>query len=98
MLRDKKREVKKSRKNKITQKIIFQWVKGGFFNEWKTLDNVIQKFQMHGFTIKGKKKGLVAQLLTYLCQENVLIRELLPTNEQKKAGGKWKYKKYEEGL
>ena len=96
MSKDKKRGAK-SRKNKITQEIVFQWVKDGFFDEWKTLEDVIQKFQMHGFTIKGKKKGLVAQLLTYLCQENVLIRELLPANEQKKAGGKWKYKKYEKG-
>lgn len=62
------------------------FVEKGFFDSPKTTQQVLEKLDSRGFTIKGKKVGLVGQLLTFLCQEGLLERE-------KDENGNWRYKK-----
>ncbi|PIN88135.1 hypothetical protein COV12_00115 [Candidatus Woesearchaeota archaeon CG10_big_fil_rev_8_21_14_0_10_32_24] len=72
---------------KISKELIKEFVKKDFFDKPKSTEEVIKKLDSKGFSIKGKKIGLVAQLLTLLCQEGVLEREGEKRN--------YKYKKNE---
>jgi len=79
---------------KLSEDIFLKMVERRYFDEWKTLKDVVKKLSQSGYTIKeGRKKGLVAQFLTYLCQKEILEREELSKNEWQTAGGKWKYRK-----
>jgi hypothetical protein len=79
---------------KISSNILIDMANKGFFDEWKTLREILEKLAQKGYTIENvKKKGLVAQMLTFLCQKEILIREKMPESEWKKEMGKWKYKK-----
>jgi len=81
---------------KISSNIFIEWQKKGYFDDWKTLREILEKLAQKGYTIENtKKKGLVAQMLTFLCQKEILIREKMPESEWKKEMGKWKYKKVE---
>lgn len=71
---------------KINRDILRKFAEGGFFDAPKSTAEVIEKLDSRGFSIKGKKIGLVAQLLTILCQEGLLERE-------KDGEGNWQYKK-----
>lgn len=71
---------------KISKDMLREFVTEGFFDSFKTTQQVLEKFDSRGFTIKGKKSGLVGQLLTFLCQEGLLERE-------KNEDGNWRYKK-----
>lgn len=78
----------------IDEKLFLKLVEKGFFDDWKTLADVIKKISQSGYTIsKGKKRGMVARMLTILCQKNILEREEISENQIKEAGGKWRYKK-----
>lgn len=57
-----------------------------FFNELKSHKQIIQKLDSRGFTVEGKKAGMVGRLLTELCQDGLLERE-------KDSDGNWGYKK-----
>ena len=67
---------------------------GGFFDEWRTVSDVIKKLSNKGFTIKGKKVGMVSRLLTQMCQhlENYLEREEIP-KERRVGQERWMFKK-----
>lgn len=71
---------------KISRDHIREFAKKGFFDSPKSTQDVLEKFDSRGFTIKGEKAGLVGQLLTFLCQEGLLERE-------KDDGGNWRFKK-----
>ena len=71
---------------KISKDMLREFAEKGFFNSPKTTQQVLEKFDSRGFTIKGKKVGLVGQLLTFLCQEGLLERE-------KDKNGNWEFKK-----
>jgi len=71
---------------KISRDIFRDFAEKGFFDNPKTTQQVLEKLDSRGFTIKGKKAGLVGQLLTFLCQEGLLERE-------KDESGNWRYKK-----
>ena len=71
---------------KISREILRDFAKKGFFDTAKTTQQVIEKFGSRGFTIKGKKVGLVGQLLTFLCQEGLLERD-------RGENGNWRFKK-----
>ena len=71
---------------KINKDMLKEFVKEGFFDNPKTTSQVIEKFDSRGFTINGKKVGLVGQLLTLLCQDGLLERG---KNEE----GAWRFKK-----
>jgi len=71
---------------KISRDLLREFAEKGFFDTDRTNDEVIAKLASRGFTIKSDKKGLVAQLLTKLCQEGLLERE-------KDENGNWSYKK-----
>jgi len=71
---------------KISRDILREFIKEGFFDTPKSIHEVVEKLGARGFTIKSKKKGLIAQLLAFLCQEGILERE-------KNSEGDWIYKK-----
>ncbi|MFH0869357.1 MAG: hypothetical protein V1839_03955, partial [archaeon] len=60
---------------KISKETLMKFVESGFFESWVTLDDVLNHLAGKGFTIKKSKTGLVAQLLTYLCQDNILEKK-----------------------
>lgn len=76
---------------KISKEILAKLVKEEFFDNWKTLEQVLKRLSQKGFTIKGRKVGLVAQLLTFLCQEDILERDEIKNSESSAA--KWRYRK-----
>jgi hypothetical protein len=91
-MRPKNREVIKLAK--ISNAIFIDMAEKGFFDEWKTLRETLEKLAQKGYTIENtKKKGLVAQMLTFLCRKDILTREKMPESEWKKEMGKWRYKK-----
>lgn len=67
---------------------------GDFFSDWKTIPEVIKKLSSKGFTIKGKKVGMVSRLLTQMCQniDNHLEREETP-KERRVGQERWMFKK-----
>jgi hypothetical protein len=83
--------MKKNKRPKIKD-ILEEWWKEGIFNEGQRLSDVVEKLCSRGFTIESKKKGLVARLLTEMCQEGKLQRELLLKESKKIGKEKWLYK------
>ena len=76
----------KKKMPKISRDIFRDLAEKGFFDSPKTTVQVLEKLDSRGFTIKGKKSGLVGQLLTFLCQEGLLERE-------KDEDGNWRFMK-----
>jgi len=75
---------------KLGKETLVKLAEVGFFDDWKTLDEVTKRLSQKGFTIKSNKAGLIAQLLTFLCQDDILEREEIP---DVKNAAKWKYRK-----
>ena len=71
---------------KLNKKMLKDLVEKGFFDNFKSIEEVVEKLDQKGFSISGKKVGLLAQLLTFLCQEDTLERK-------KDDKRKWSYKK-----
>lgn len=71
---------------KLNKEMLKDFVEKDFFDTFKTISEVVEKLDQKGFSISGKKVGLLAQLLTFLCQEDTLERK-------KDDKGKWSYKK-----
>jgi predicted peroxiredoxin len=76
---------------KISKDVLVKIIEEGFFDEWKTLKDVMKRLAQKGFKIKADKRGLAAQLLTLLCQDNILEREELPKEKWEEEMGQWKY-------
>lgn len=85
--------MKKTRKTKI-KTILDKLLTSNFFSEWKTPSDIIKKLNQRGFTIKGKKIGMVCRMLTQMCQDPItgLERHKIP-EEQRSKGEKWMFKK-----
>lgn len=60
--------------SKISKELLKKFVEEGFFDESKSTKEVIKKLDSRGFSIEGRKVCLVAQLLTFLCQDGILER------------------------
>ncbi len=86
-------KLKKTKKSKI-KPILKYLLDNGFLNEWRTTSDVIKKISRKGFTIEGKKRGMVARMLTQMCQDLLsgLEREEIP-KEERIGGEKWRFKK-----
>lgn len=84
---------KKTKKSKI-RAILDNLLASNFFNEWRTPSDVIKKFTQRGFTIEGKKVGMVCRMLTQMCQDPAtrLERDEIPEGEKSKRE-KWMFKK-----
>jgi hypothetical protein len=82
---------------KINKQIIIRLIESGFFDSGKNLTEVVDKLDTMGFTINKKQKPRLAQLLTQLCREEKLEREKFPKSEWNRSGGKFIYKKKEQG-
>ncbi|MBI2657146.1 hypothetical protein HYX08_00455 [Candidatus Woesearchaeota archaeon] len=70
----------------INKELLRKLVEHGFFNDWKTIEDVVKRLDQKGYSVKGKQVSLLSQLLTFLCQEDVIERE-------KGENERWKYKK-----
>jgi len=81
------------KKSKI-KAILVELLETSFFSEWKTPSDVIKKLNQRGITIKGKKIGLVSQMLTLMCQEETtgMERQEIP-KEERVGQEKWRFKK-----
>lgn len=71
---------------KVNKELLKKLVDAGLFDNWKTIEEVVVKLEQKGYSIKGKQVSLLSQLLTYLCQEDILERE----KDEKEC---WKYGK-----
>ena len=85
--------MKRNKESKIRQ-ILYELLKGDFFDKGKTVLEVIKKLSQRGFTIKGKKIGTVARMLTQMCQDSTtgLERDEIP-KEKRERGEKWIFRK-----
>ncbi|MCW1296724.1 MAG: hypothetical protein OH319_03520 [Candidatus Parvarchaeota archaeon] len=83
------------RKGTKIKKMLEELLTQGFFNDWKTPEEVLKKFAQRGITLKGRQIGELNTTITKMCQNSTtgLEREELPKEMWRKAGGKWKYKK-----
>lgn len=80
---------KKNPKNKHSKvkEVLGKLLDSGFFNgAGKTALDVIKKLAQKGFTIKGRKVGMIARMLTQMCQDfsTGLEREELPKEKRTK--------------
>ncbi len=88
---------KKITKNKPSRfrEILCTLLDSGFFDgTGKTTTDVIKKLTQKGFTVKGKKVGMVARMLTQMCQDpsTPLERDELPKEKRIKQEV-WIFKK-----
>ena len=70
----------------INKELFKGFIDKGFFDEAKHTKQVVEKLDTRGLTVEGKKVGMVARILTQLCQDGLLERE-------KDREGDWRYKK-----
>ena len=70
----------------ISKDLLKKLVNEGFFDTHKYVEDVVSRLDQKGFSITGRKISLLSQLLAFLCQEDILIRE-------KDEQDKWRYKK-----
>jgi predicted transcriptional regulator len=75
---------------KLTEEKFKEFAEQGFFDEWKSIEKVVEFLSKKGFSIKGTKVGMVSRMLTKLCQKDVLERD-------KDENKKWKYRKDQNG-
>jgi len=81
-----KKKSSKSKQSKIKE-ILSKLLDDGFFDgRGKTTPDVIKKLAQKGFTIRGKKVGMIARMLTQMCQDfsTGLEREELPKEKRTK--------------
>lgn len=71
---------------RLSKELLKKLVNEGFFDSFKSIEGVVKKLDQKGFSINGKKVGLLSQLLTFLCQDEILERE-------KDERGNWSYKR-----
>jgi ribosomal protein S8 len=74
---------------KINMELLRKLSREGFFKEYRTIEEIVERLAEKGFTIKGKKVSLLSQLLTFICREGIIERK-------KDENGKWKYKNKED--
>jgi len=70
----KKGKNKKPQKRSKIKILLDELWNEGFFDEGKTLSEVIDKLSKRGFNIQHKKIGLIGRLLTEMCQARKLER------------------------
>jgi len=84
---------KKIKKSKI-KTILDNLLSSNFFSEWRTPSDVIKKLTQRGFTIKGKKVGMVCQMLTRMCQDPTIGIERAEIPEERRLREeKWMFRK-----
>lgn len=55
---------------KVGKNIVQELLNDGFFNDWRTMNDILRKLSQRGFTVSGKKAGNVAQTLTRMCRDS----------------------------
>jgi hypothetical protein len=85
---------KKTSKKPNTKTILDNFLASGFFDEWRTVSEVIKRLSNKGFTVKGKQISAISKMLTQMCQnlENKLEREEIP-KEKRIGQERWMFKR-----
>ena len=79
---------KKKIKDSKIKKILYELLESGFFDrEGKTALDVAQKLFQKGFTIKGKKIGMIGRMLTQMCQDSTTGLERYEIPKEKRVRG-----------
>jgi len=89
-----KRKQQRNKQSKIGE-ILQELLNSSFFNgKGKTTLDVVKRLTQKGFTIKNKKIGMVARMLTQMCQDSItgLERDEIP-EEERQGGEKWVFKR-----
>ncbi|MDP2947367.1 MAG: hypothetical protein Q8N88_04590 [Nanoarchaeota archaeon] len=89
-----KKGTKKNKQSKVKE-ILHTLLDGGFFDSTgKTTFDTIKKLAQKGFTIKGRKIGMIARMLTQMCQDQStkLERDELP-KEKRTKNEIWMFKR-----
>lgn len=71
---------------RISKELLRNLINEGFFDELRSIGQVVERLDEKGFTITGRKIGFLSQLLTFLCREGMLERK-------KDEKNKWSYQK-----
>jgi len=83
-----KKRIKKSNKQSKIKEILHKLLDDSFFDKsGKTTIDTIKKLAQKGFTVKGRKIGMVARMLTQMCQDpsTGLERDELPKEKRTKS-------------
>jgi hypothetical protein len=85
---------KKTKKPKIKDALDLLLAGGFFDGKGKTALETVKKLSQKGFTIKGRKVGMVARMLTQMCQDfsTGLERDELP-RERRAKNEMWIFKR-----
>ncbi len=89
-----KKKAIKNRQPKIKE-ILYGFLEGGFFDkEGKTTLDVVKRLTQKGFTIKNRKVGMIARMLTQMCQnsDTRLERDEIPKGKRVK-GEMWIFRR-----
>ena len=73
-------------KSRLSRELLKKLANEGFFNEVKNVGEVAARLDQKGFSLQGKQISLLSQMLTFLCQDEILERH-------KSDKGEWLYKK-----
>jgi hypothetical protein len=73
-------------KSRISKELLKKLTEEGFFNEAKNVGEVAARLDQKGFSLQGKQISLLSQILTLLCQDEILERNKSDKEE-------WLYKK-----
>ena len=70
----------------VNQEILKKLVDAGQIDGWTQITAIVEALARKGYSLKGRQISQLSQLLTKLCQQDVLQRE-------KDSDGGWRYKK-----
>jgi len=73
-------------KSKISKELLKKLADEGFFNEAKNVGEVAARLNQKGLSLQGKQISLLSQILTLLCQDEILERNRSDKEE-------WLYRK-----
>ena len=89
-----RKESKKDNQSKLGA-LLTEFLHGDFFDgDGKTASDVIKKLSQRGLTIRGKKIGVVARMLTQMCQDSSVGLERDELSKEKRMNNeRWIFKK-----
>lgn len=81
-----KKKIGKNQQSKFKE-ILYKFLNDGFFDgKGKTTLDVVKRLTQKGFTVGGKKVGMIARMLTQMCQDSNtgLERDEIPKEKRVK--------------
>jgi len=89
-----KKKIGKNQQSRFKE-ILYKFLNDGFFDgKGKTTLDVVKRLIQKGFTIEGRKIGMIARMLTQMCQDSDtgLERDDVP-KEKRVKGERWIFKR-----